>query len=270
MKTLTQPIKWHGGKSYLAQRIIELFPPHTHYAEPFAGGLAVLLAKNPEGISETVNDLNRELSDFWQVLATTPDRMLRELWGTPFSQERWTAAETQLADSDRVRRATAFFIRARQSRQGLMKDFATPTTRTRRGMNENVSAWLTAVDGLPDVHQRLRRVEIRNMDAIEFIRKYDHANCLFYCDPPYLHETRTAKDAYQNEMDVSQHERLLLTLVDIKGRFILSGYPSDLYNGVANMNGWHRVDIEIDNKSSGKKVKDVKTECLWMNYEAAQ
>ena len=147
-----------------------------------------------------------------------------------------------------------------------MKDFATPTTRTRRGMNENVSAWLTAVDGLPDVHQRLRRVEIRNMDAVKFIQQYDHANCLHYVDPPYLHETRTATKAYQHEMTREQHHELLQAMAVIQGRFILSGYRSELYDIHAKHCGWRRVDIEIDNKSSGAKVKEKKTECLWLNY----
>ena len=77
---LTPPLKWHGGKSYLADWIIDRMPPHLHYVEPFAGGLAVLLAKNPldlrhqwsdksseKGHSEVVNDLNQELMNFWQV-----------------------------------------------------------------------------------------------------------------------------------------------------------------------------------------------------------
>lgn len=42
----TSPLKWHGGKHYLAARIVALMPPHTHYVEPFAGGLSVLLAGN--------------------------------------------------------------------------------------------------------------------------------------------------------------------------------------------------------------------------------
>jgi len=44
---LTQPLKWYGGKHYLAQRIIDRMPRHLHYVEPFGGGLAVLLAKDP-------------------------------------------------------------------------------------------------------------------------------------------------------------------------------------------------------------------------------
>ncbi len=38
MQKLTQPLKWHGGKSYLAKKIIELMPPHLHYVETHFGG----------------------------------------------------------------------------------------------------------------------------------------------------------------------------------------------------------------------------------------
>jgi DNA adenine methylase len=68
VKTLTPPLKWHGGKHYLARRIVALMPRHTCYVEPYGGGLAVLLAKNPEDVSEVVNDLHGGLTHFWRVL----------------------------------------------------------------------------------------------------------------------------------------------------------------------------------------------------------
>ena len=37
--TLRPPVKWHGGKHYLARRICELFPAHHTYVEPFGGQL---------------------------------------------------------------------------------------------------------------------------------------------------------------------------------------------------------------------------------------
>jgi len=64
MGKLTQPLKWHGGKHYLAKAIIELMPPHVHYVEPYFGGGSVLLEKDPVGVSEVVNDRNRELMNF--------------------------------------------------------------------------------------------------------------------------------------------------------------------------------------------------------------
>lgn len=268
---LSQPLKWHGGKGAfngkLAKWIISLMPPHTHYVEPYFGGGAVLLNKDPEGVSEVINDCNGELMNFWNVLATTPDRMLRALWGTPFSEVAFDNAVKDLADNDAVRRATAFFIRCRQSRQGLQKDFATLSrNRTRGGMNEQVSAWLSAVEGLPDVHARLKRVVVLCREARDVIIQQDGQQTCYYLDPPYLHETRVTTKGYKHEMSPEDHVLLLQTLKQIKGKFLLSGYYSELYHNYAVGNGWKRHEFEIVNNASSAGVKEIKTECVWTNF----
>jgi DNA adenine methylase len=85
---LTPPLKWPGGKHYLARRIVALMPPHTHYAEPYAGGLAALLPKDPEGVSEVVTDLHRDLTTFWRVLQRPEafERFRRTVEAVPFSE----------------------------------------------------------------------------------------------------------------------------------------------------------------------------------------
>jgi len=283
---LTQPIKWHGGKHYLTKWIIGHTPPHLHFVEPFFGGGSVLLARDPtkdwlsvngeqlpshqRGCSEVVNDLSGELMNFWRVLQ---DPVLfvafcRQVECMPLSEVEWSDAGEAVNGSDPVARAVRFFVRARQSRQGLMKDFATLSrNRTRRRMNEQTSAWLTAIEGLGDVHQRLKTVVILQDDAVRVIERQDGPYTLFYCDPPYLHETRVATSTYAFEMDAMAHEKLLQTLAQIKGKFLLSGYPSALYEDYAARHGWRRADCEIDNKASGKKKKEKKCECLWMNFD---
>ena len=283
--SVQQPLKIHGGKSYLADWIIGQMTPHVHYVEPFAGGLAVLLRKPCEGVSEVVNDQDGELINFWRVLQGPSmfEQLRRRLEATPFAREEFDQAESKpfnLNDSpdgkvfnlnnsagDQVERACRFFIRCRQSRQGLRKDFATLSrTRTRRGMNEQASAWWTAVEGLPWVYERLRRVVILHDDACRVIRQQDGPDTLVYADPPYVHATRVTTDDYAHEMTTEQHVELLETLAGIRGRFLLSGYPNALYGDFAGRHGWRTVTRAIDCKASSKTTKETRVEALWRNY----
>ena len=297
MTTLTQPLKWHGGKKYLAKRIIELMPRHLHYVEPFFGGGAVLLARDPnrdwfidqqwkldngenvpaalKGCSEVVNDTNNELMNFWLVLASEIyfDELRRLLEATPFAKPLWDASAWKPnfnpVGGDKVIRAFWFFIRARQSMAGRMDCF-TPLTRnrTRGRQNAEANAWWNCIEGLPEIHERLKRVVILNDDACKVIKQQDGENTLFYCDPPYLHETRSSTGEYgEHEMTEDDHENLLHCLSQISGNFILSGYPHPMYDKISYEESWHCVEIEIDNKASSAKKKKKETECLWMNYD---
>ena len=287
MATITPPLKWHGGKHYLAHKIIALMPPHLHYVEPYFGGGAVLFARDPtrdwyegaadydgsakmRGCSEVANDINGELMNFWDILKSPAlfSEFQERLRMTPFSEVEFHRSMNGFYDECKFNRALAFFIRCRQSRQGLGKDFATVSrNRTRRGQNEQVSAWLTAIDGLPEVHARLKRVLILNRPALDVIRTQDGPRTLFFLDPPYLHETRTVTEAYQHEMSHNDHADLLATLHAIDGAFLLSGYRSDLYDFEAETYGWHRVEFDLPNNAAGGKSKRRMTECVWVNFE---
>lgn len=282
---LTSPLKWHGGKHDLSSWIVSLMPPrclnpnkpdeddpgYLHYVEPYAGGLSVLLANDPDGISEVVNDLNGHLVAFWRALQC-PDlfeKLRRRLEVTPFSSVEYEKAVDTLADEDiqsDLDRAWAFFVCCRQSLAGRMDGFTGITkTRTRRGINNEVSAWLSCIDGLPAVHERLKRVLIVGPSpALDVIRKHDGPRTLFYIDSPYLHETRVTTTEYgEYEMTEENHRNLLHVLGGIKGRFLLSGYESALYNSFARRNSWTRHEKQINNHASGAKKKRIMTEVVW-------
>jgi hypothetical protein len=69
------PFPWFGGKSRVAAEVWERFGDVTNYVEPFAGSLAVLLArpKNHAGRIETVNDLDGFVANFWRSVAADPE-----------------------------------------------------------------------------------------------------------------------------------------------------------------------------------------------------
>ena len=186
----SQPLKWHGGKHYLAQRIIKLIPAHIHYDEPFFGGGAVLLAKPAqlvEGHSELANDVHGELINFWRVLQCEDSfaKFGRCVEAVPLARAEWERA-IQSTDQDPISRASRSLcispVAARPG-QRLCEDVAHPYP---AGNECTGSSWLSAVDGLSEAHRRLQRVVIDSDDAIRVIRREDGPDTFFYCDPPYL------------------------------------------------------------------------------------
>jgi DNA adenine methylase len=297
MKTnITQPLKYHGGKAYLAGLIHELASKikYTHRVIPFFGGGAEFWNMEYEGISEVINDIDGRLMNFYRVLQDDIlfERFMCKIYVTPFSETLWHEANNyngyyQLKikslmnesligkpnnDNEeicnlRVTAAFYFFILVRQSMAGRMRSFSPLSkTRTRRGMNEQAASWLSAIEGLPAVHERLRRVVILNNDGISVIKKEDSETTLFILDPPYLSSTRTAKQVYEFEMSETQHKELLDTLSKIRGKFILCGYDNDLYDEYKTKFNWNKVEKELPNNAASGDTKRRMIECLWSNF----
>jgi DNA adenine methylase len=285
-KPVAGPLKWPGGKAPLATKIADVLrsTQYSHYVEPFFGGGSVMLALDPEGVSEVVNDLNKGLTNLWNVLKHdhTFKAFQRVIEATPFSEVEYRTASSLLrnfgwsgvptsgdipAESTAacVLRACNFFISCRQSLAGMQKSFAPLSrTRTRRGLNEQASAWLSAVEGLPEVHTRLKRVVILNRDALDVMRAEDGPHTLQYLDPPYLHETRAAKMLYEHEQDEEFHREMLHLALTGKSKFAISGYPSPMYDGL--LKDWNRHVFDVPNHLSTGKSKDREQEVLYCNF----
>lgn len=73
------PFPWFGGKRRVADVVWRAFGPDCpNYVEPFAGSLAVLLARpGGAGKIETVNDRDRYLANFWRAVTAAPDEVAR-------------------------------------------------------------------------------------------------------------------------------------------------------------------------------------------------
>jgi DNA adenine methylase len=265
---MDSPLKWHGGKSYLAKQIVDMMPPHLHYVEPYFGGGSVLFEKDSYGKSEVVNDIDGRLSTFWKVMANEElfDQFYRIVSTLPISQELFQYAKYNNSRSI-IDIAVSFFVQCRQSLAGRMIDF-TPLSRNRlrRGMNEQASAWLTSVDGLAAVHERMISVVVLNDDAIKVIRREDSVNTFFYLDPPYLDETRSSPKVYKHEMCVEDHKELLKVLSTLRGMFMLSGYRSELYDSWAQTFRIGRWDFDVPNNAASGDSKRRMTESIWRNY----
>lgn len=56
-------------------------------------------------------------------------------------------------------------------------------------------------------------------------------------------------------MSERDHIELLETLSAVAGKFMLSGYRSELYDDFVSMHRWHRIDFELPNNAAGGTAK---------------
>lgn len=259
---------WYGGKYSHLDWLLPLLPVCNHYCEPFSGSGAVLLNREPSPV-ETFNDIDGEVVNFFRVLRESPDELIYQISLTPFSREEYCLAIYENASSlSEIERARRFYIKARQTRTALAQSaslgrWANCKNTSRAGMSGVVSRWLGGTEGLLSIAERLVRVQIENRPAVDVIKLYDSPETLFYCDPPYLHETRGDSKAYGYEMTDTEHQELARVLNRCAGKVAVSGYDCKLMDEIYPSDKWYKTFAAVKTIHS---TKDIRQEVLWTNY----
>ncbi len=257
---------WYGGKFNHLNWLLPLLPDTHHYCEPFGGSAAVLINREPSPV-ETYNDIDGDIVNFFRVLREQKEQLVEAIGLTPFSRQEFAEAiEDNVENLSPLEQARRFFICARQVRTGLAQTaslgrWANCKATSRAGMAGAVSRWLGSVESLPEIANRLLRIQIENRPALEIIRLYDSRNTLFYCDPPYPHGSRGDSKAYSYEMSNADHQLLAEALHHVQGKVAISGYRGGLMDSLYK--NWRCIEAPTKNCHSSKKPR---TEALWMNY----
>ncbi len=259
---------WYGGKFSHLDWLLPLLPECLHYCEPFAGSGAVLMNRDPSPV-ETYNDIDGEVVNFFRVLRENKDELIELIALTPFSREEFALACELDPDLTNVERARRFYVRARQVRTGLAQTasigrWANCKNTSRSGMSGVVSRWLGGVEQLDFIAERFLRVQIENRPATNIIKLYDSKETFFYCDPPYIHETRGDSKAYGFEMDNQMHIELAEVLNEAEGMVALSNYDCELMNKLYSSKKWKKI---YSPEKTIHSTKDKRQEVLWVNYD---
>lgn len=261
------PINWYGGKYYMAKDIINIFPKHNMYVEGFGGAGHILFRKERSNL-EVYNDLHNGLYLIFKLLRDNNEEFIQKLSLTPYSRQEFEDSKSWIYEEDEIERARKFYVRTMQS-VASNGGWCYAKSKSRRGMCQSVSRWLGNIEeNLTSAIERLKEVQIENLDVIELIKKYDKEDTLFYLDPPYITETRKQKKSYDHEMTDKQHMELVETLINLKGKVILSGYDHPIYDRLMD-NGWKKVVLGDYSKRSQKTNSgelDEGKEFVWINY----
>lgn len=252
-------MKYPGSKWSLSKWIIEMFPDHHSYLEPFFGSGAILFNKQRSGI-ETVNDLDGNVVNLFYWIRKDPERLAHEIYFTPFARQIYDESYSKIPTDD-FDRAVQFYIR-------LNMGYGFRTNGEKVGWKNDIQGrekayaaqdWVNLPDKIIQAAERLRGVQIENRPAVDLIQRFNYPNVFIYCDPPYVLGTRHGKQ-YGCEMDDKDQEELLETLLQHKGPVMISGYESDLYAN--KLKDWYREETTAYSQVCSKK-----TEIVWMNYK---
>jgi DNA adenine methylase len=273
---------WYGGKASHLAWLLPLLPRCKHFVDVFGGSAAVLLNRDPSPI-ETYNDLDNNVVNFFRVVRSQPDELMRLLHLTPYSREDRKEALRAMREPPPnttldLEHARLFFIMARQTQRGqaqMITDSELNAWRftrniIQRGIAVYNAQWQSGIDGLAAIAARLRNVQIENYPALDVIRLYNDPGVLLYCDPPYVHDTRRLDktSTYAFEMSVQDHINLSAALHKHQGLVALSGYPSPLYDDLYA--DWFYIDMPYQSASvqiTTSSLDASRIERLWTNYD---
>lgn len=261
------PILYFGAKGSIAKKIVALMPEHDGYVEPFAGSLAVLLAKEPCRM-EIVNDLDHRLMTFWRVVRDNPRELTRAVSLTPHSraelEQSWTITD-DMSDIEIARRVWVSLNQGRSPALGRKtgwRYFSDPVA-TSSTMATYMSAYRNRVE---PAAERILGVTLECRPALDIIKRFGKAErTLIYVDPPYLGETRSGRNTYGFEMaEPQEHRALAVALNDCSAMVMVSGYANPLYDDHL-YRGWFRREIS-SHTANGSGYRG-RTEVIWSNRE---
>lgn len=260
-------LRYHGGKWLLAPWIISHFPAHRIYVEPYGGGASVLLRK-PRSFGEVYNDLDGEVVNVFRVARDHGKALQEKLYLTPFARQDFI--ESYYPSDDPVEQARRTIVRSfmgyGSSSVTCVRSTAqtgTPSTGFRANSNRSGTVpardWKTYAEAFPGLVDRLRGVTIENRDAIDVMSAHDGPDTLHYVDPPYVMTTRNDhRPDYRFELTDDDHRKLADFLKTLKGKIVLSGYASPLYDEL--FDGWNRLERAALADGAEKRI-----EVLWIS-----
>jgi DNA adenine methylase len=173
-------LRYYGGKWLLAPWIIEHFPPHRVYVEPYAGAASVLLQK-PRCYAEIYNDLDGEVVNVFKTFRDHGKEIERLIRLTPFARDEFNFAYQPAGDPLEQARRTIIKTFMGFGSDSINRKSGFRCDSFRSGTTPGTD-WRNYADAIPFMVDRLQGVIIENREAIDVIRKNDRPGSLTYAE----------------------------------------------------------------------------------------
>lgn len=261
-------ISYFGGKYPHLKWLLNQFPKgNYHFVDIMCGSANVAL--NVDYPLVTINDLNDDVINLFEVLRNNHDEFLRQVYFTPFSRaELYRIIDDFSADCSPMERARRFFVRSQlgygaNGSQNNHKGAGFEYQIQRSGFYR-VDNWNVKLKRLAAIADKLRQFQIEHRNAIELFEKVNKPGTIVYFDPPYLLRTRKSKKRYTHEVDDDFHFQLSEKLKHANCLVAVSGYDEPMYDNL-----FRDFNKTIGPINRQNVQKGYRRECLWSNYDPA-
>lgn len=257
---------YFGGKFTWLEYLYKYFPDKfDHLVDLFAGSMVVSL--NYKGrVIKTANELNADITNFFEVLRDHEQDLIRLLLLTPCSELEYN--NSWEPSPNKIEQARRFYVRIRQSFFGLgaqrkNKGWHCAKQHVNCQGGETVSRWNNAIEKLHEVAGVIRsNFQITNQDYSDCIARLDFPGAFFYVDPPYPLECRASSNDYKYEFSEEQHRDLARRLHTIEGKAMISSYDCHLMQELYR--DWTMIKFPV--KKNNIRSSEVQ-EVVWINYK---
>jgi len=254
-----------GSKTLIRRWVIDKFPDHHLYVEPFGGAASILVGKD-RSMVEVYNDINSDCVGFFKAVKKHGEELAEWVDNTPYSRElfeQWCKEYPEWPD-DVVERAGRFVFIQTAAFGGKGLDSGSPhfsiETVSSRPDACNSKIWDRKPEDVEWLKRRFKGVQIEHEDYAKVFERYDDQRAFFYCDPPYVD---VGDDYYQTERGGFDHERFVEVLQQTDGKWLVS-YDENIPEDFSE---YHTVDRSKVSSMSDQRPE--KTESLVMNYDPA-
>ena len=243
------PLRYPGGKSKLSNFMRLVFKENNlidgHYIEPYAGGAGIAFHLLFSGYASHIhiNDLNKSIYSFWQVVLDDTDNICRLIHDTPVDIDNWFRQKEVQSHPEQysiLELGFSTFFLNRTNRSGIISGGVI-------GGKRQEGPWkLDARYNKTDLISRIEKISrfgdqisVYNLDAAEFINGIIPTlplQSIVYLDPPYYNK---GSDLYENHYKYDDHIIISNLLGNIGQEWIVSYDDTpeirDMYQQYRNM-----------------------------------
>jgi len=241
-----------GNKSKIAAKIIQYFPAHSIYIEPFFGAGGMFFNK-PLTKYNFLNDNDSNVFNLFKVLMNEKEQLTHYIKQAPYHQDMFKYAKENNGNNN-IEKAALFLYLSSYSLYGKCDTLKISTGNSKQILINNIDKCYQFLTGC---NTQFLNVDFRKVLSTISISPEEIKKVFVYADPPYLGTT----DNYEKSFKLNDLVDLIELLIGSGYKFAISEFDTQTSKELATKYNLNYIKV-IERRS----IKNRNIEILMTNF----